>query len=370
MNKRSIVFFLSIVIVSLSVISCSNETKKELLDGPAETVLSKDVYSTLMSQYKSIDDFSKGHAVIENAKGKKGLIDNKGNIVIDCLYERVWDFVDSYGLCYVRLNDAWGLYNSEYKMITKCLYDSFRAPNDGVITLSMNSYSIYGAVDVKDGSIIIPFEYSHLGDYSEGLFFAEKKVKGQDRYGYIDRNNATVIPFIYSDANDFSEGLAAVEKESKTVNTLFGPVKLSVCGFINKNGEIVIPFKFQSQAGPTEFSEGLCALGISKRDNIVGQTERNVFINKQGEVVISGIFDDAEAFEHGVALVKKSGKYGYINLKGEIIIPCVYDEQGYDSERICLSKVEKITCFNAPVASQVLFRAKVAYEAGYFFAIS
>ena len=149
------------------LVSCKNEPKKEVLDGPAEEVLAKEVYSSLLTQYKSIHEFSKGHAVIENEKGKMGLIDNKGNVLIDCLYERVWDFVDSYGLCYVRLNEAWGLYNSDYKMITKCLYDSFRTPNDGIITLSMNRNSIYGAVDIKDGSIVIPFEYSHLGNYSE-----------------------------------------------------------------------------------------------------------------------------------------------------------------------------------------------------------
>lgn len=338
MKKISSYFILLLLSISSVLVSCNNEPKKEVLDGPAEGVLAKDAYSSLLTKYKTIHEFSMGHAVIENSKGKMGLIDNKGNIVIDCIYERVWDFVDSYGLCYVRLNDAWGLYNSDYKMITKCLYDAFSIPHDGVITLSMNSHSIYGALDISDGSVVIPFEYSHLGSYSEGLFFAEKKINGKDRYGYIDRNNTTIIPFIYADASDFSEGLAAVEKEGKTVNSLFGTARLTVCGFINKKGETVIPFKFQGQLGGTEFHEGLCAIGISKRDNLFGQTEKNTFINTRGEVVISGIFDDAEDFENGVALVKKSGKYGYINHDGEIIIPCVYDDRGYENDKICLKK--------------------------------
>ena len=338
MRKIASIVVLLLITFFVATVSCTNEPKQEVLDGPAEEVLAKDVYSSLMTKYKSIHEFSKGHAVIEDAKGKMGLIDNKGNILIDCLYERVWDMIDSYGLCYVRMNEAWGLYNSEYKMIAKCLYDSFRIPCDGVITLSMNRNSVYGALDAKDGSIVIPFEYEHLGEYSEGLFFAEKTIKGNSRYGYVDRNNQTVLPFIYSDANDFSEGLAAVEKETKTVNTVLGPTKLSVCGFINKKGETVIPFKFQSQAGPTEFHEGLCAIGISKRDVLFGHTERNTFINTKGEVVISGFFDDAEDFKNGVALIKKSGKYGYINHDGDIIIPCVYDDRGYESDKICLKK--------------------------------
>ncbi len=337
MNAKYLFVVAACLAIIAGVSSCAFSPKERPTEGPAEEVLEKDVYVSLQPQYNKIHDFYNGHAVVENAKGKSGLIDIEGNILVECVYDSVWDLTESYGLCYVSLNGATGLYNSAFEMITKCLYDSFRLPHDGIITLSMNR-SLYGALDIRDGSVIIPFEYEHLGNYSEGLFAAEKKVNGESRYGYIDRNNATVIPFIYADANDFSEGVAAVEKDSKRVNTNLGVYTTKVCGFIDEKGSVVIPFKFNAQFGRIEFHEGLCGIGINKEPSIIGEVYKNSFINKAGEVVISGFFDDAEDFSNGVSRIKKSDKYGYMNSKGEIVIPCVYDNYETKHDHLCLTK--------------------------------
>lgn len=323
---------------SFALASCKDGPKKDLLEGPAVEVLGKNMYSSLILHYRSISDFYGGRALVEDTNGKCGLIDTQGNVLIECIYDRVLDLVDSYGICYVSLNGAWGIYNSDFKKVTKCLYDSLRLPNEGIVTLSINKNSIYGAIDVSDGSIVIPFEYEYLGAYSEDLFAAEKKIKGRSLYGYIDKSNSTVIPFIYADADDFSEGVAAVQKESKTIYTQYGPIPTRALGFINNKGETVIPFKFQSQMSSIEFHEGLCGIGITKDPNLFGETKKNSFIDKNGEIVISGMFDDAEDFENGVALIKKAGKYGYMNHNGEVIIPCVYDDCGYEKDKLCLKK--------------------------------
>jgi len=48
------------------------------------------------------------------------------------------------------------------------------------------------------------------------------------------------------------------------------------------------------------------------------------FKNQAGQIVVSAIFDEAQDFENGLAIVNQSGKFGVINLKGDIVIPINY----------------------------------------------
>ena len=112
---KKIVYFLSTVLLSLFSISisCSGQ-EKSIVEGPAQTVLPADVYASLMTKYKSIDNFRQGRAIIIDTKGKWGMIDNRGNILIDCLYELIYDLTESYDLLWVKMNGAWGLYYSTF----------------------------------------------------------------------------------------------------------------------------------------------------------------------------------------------------------------------------------------------------------------
>ena len=327
-----------IIIAAIEVSSCGNSPKQKIVDGPAIEVLSKDVYASLSSKYAKIEDFRKGHAYILDSNKKFGLIDTQGNVLLDCIYDLIFDQTDDWGVGYVKMNGAWGLFDKEYKMLTKCIYDMFSEPHDGFVTLSIAGHSKYGVIDISDGSIVIPFEYYKLGNYSEGLFAAEIEGKDRNKAGFIDRDNQVVIPFIYAEADDFSEGLAAVHKYDETVYSMYGPVPSQKSGFINTKGDVVIPFKFKWQMNSLKFSEGLCAIGTRNNDRMMYETDRNSFINTKGEVVISGLFTDAEPFENGVSRIKKDGKYGYINKQGEIIIPCQYDDYGYEKDCLCLKK--------------------------------
>ena len=49
-------------------------------------------------------------------------------------------------------------------------------------------------------------------------------------------------------------------------------------------------------------------------------------IDKKGKYIIEPEYDDIEAFHEGLALVELHGKNGYINRQGEMVIPMVYDQ--------------------------------------------
>lgn len=60
------------------------------------------------------------------------------------------------------------------------------------------------------------------------------------------------------------------------------------------------------------------------------------FINSTGKLIIPCIYDYADEFSDGLAVVKDNGKYGYIDLKGELVIPCKYNECGKYSNGLAL----------------------------------
>ena len=136
-------------------------------------------------------------------------------------------------------------------------------------------------------------------------------VDKNGRCGFIDKNGNEVIPCKYDGAWDLSEGLAMVKKDYKR-------------GFIDKNGNEVIPCKYD---GAWDFSEGLAKVEMN---------DKYGFVDKNGDEVIPCKYDDAEYFSEGLALVQMNGKRGFIDKNGNEVIPCKYDDAGGLSEGFAL----------------------------------
>ena len=121
------------------------------------------------------------------------------------------------------------------------------------------------------------------------------------------------------DVSEFSEGLAAI-RTSEGV------------GFINTNGELVIPTVFEDVDWNTMlnthymFKEGLSAFVKGGKCG---------YMDKQGNTVISPEYDAASPFDQGIAAVAKDGKWGTIDKSGKTIIPMEYDFVQIPSEGVC-----------------------------------
>ena len=90
-------------------------------------------------------------------------------------------------------------------------------------------------------------------------------------------------------------------------------------GFVNEEGELVIPFTWKVACG---FSEGLAR--VMDRYGMWG------FIDKTGAVVIPCTWKYADNFSEGLAKVEDANnKYGFIDKTGAVVIPCTW-EHAYD----------------------------------------
>ena len=129
--------------------------------------------------------------------------------------------------------------------------------------------------------------------------------------GYLDAYTGyEVIPAQYKHAWVFSEGMAAVVNQAGKI------------GFINKDNEVVIPFKFvyhQKLPITYYFSNGYCVM----------TNERGAcgMIDKKGNWVMEPKYDCIGNQQFGkYRIVEEDEKYGMIDEDLNIVFPIVYDK--------------------------------------------
>jgi hypothetical protein len=115
--------------------------------------------------------------------------------------------------------------------------------------------------------------------------------KKKYQVGFINQNGEIVIPYEYEMAGNFVKGLAPVKKNG-------------LWGYINKKNQIIIPFQFHDAK---EFSIETPYTAVSKK---VGNEILWTFVDTNGEILSDPKFAYATKFRDGVAEVASS-KYEY-----------------------------------------------------------
>ena len=171
--------------------------------------------------------FVKNRAVVEVTSNSSFtdscfmLINSQGEVVLKNVYNCGWQFSD--GLLPVISEEGTGFINSNCEFVFNCpLYfeiseNHFVEPglramfSDGYayVRTNENEYKIFD----KKGNIIKTLDYSTDAEhgFSEGLL----PVKNQNHYGYINIQGEIIIPFIFDEAYDFCNGYAIVKYEQE-----------------------------------------------------------------------------------------------------------------------------------------------------------
>lgn len=151
------------------------------------------------------------------------------------------------------------------------------------------------------GKVILSPRYDRIWKPKNGLAVAKKA----DKYGFIDRNGKVVIPFKYEGVYDFNHKFpyTAAQKDKKF-------------GFIDKRGWQVIPFEYD-HVSPF-YGEGY---SLVKKEGKYG------YISVKGNEIIPIIYDSlsTQPQEGSFVFAKKDGKYGVLNFFGKELIPFEYD---------------------------------------------
>ena len=238
-------------------------------------------------------------------KDRVGCIDTKGNLVIPIQYENMREF--SEGLAVVTVNDKLGYVNKKGEITIPPIFYTADSFQNGFAIVCEDMFTA-GSFINKEGQTVLTKRIALTSAYSEGLI----NCKEDEKWGYMNISGEIVVKPAFAYAHPFYEGRAAVEpvplkKKPKHDEHFYG--------FIDKNGEIVIPPIYQG--ADLKFSEDLCAVWKKGFG----------YIDPAGNLAIPYQFNFCEHFSEGMACIRinEHGKYGYINKEGSVIIRPIFD---------------------------------------------
>jgi len=69
------------------------------------------------------------------------------------------------------------------------------------------------------------------------------------------------------------------------------------------------------------------------------------FIDKTGTMMVNPVYENAHAFNEGLAAVQRGSKWGYIGTDGTTMIPLTYEEAGDFNQGLAQVKINSDLCW-------------------------
>ena len=344
-------------------------------------------------QFEDVGDFHEGLALAK--KGVRwGYINPIGEYVIEPTFEHAFDFYEGlarvkngYHIGFIYPNGEWLLRPQYYKATNfhkgraiirdKELYGiidrkgNWIAPTEFIELDTIGGYfrvrrdAAYGYLD-RDGNEVIPVEYPYLGYLSEGLICFSKT---DGLHGYMDINEEVVLKPQYYVRSECQEGwvwsgdsyvnvanneVRFIRKgTSKIVRDGIGVVEYKglsnekdyqVCWMnVLKDTHSSTKKKQQSNTKsrsaslfrtPTEGALAVRSMSKPHKWEFIDNTYHKECLSKQ--------FDDAEAFEGGLAKVQLANRYTYVNKNGFEQLPYRFESVQQTSNGFLIGHIQKL----------------------------
>ena len=275
-------------------------------DWDVSGVIDRDGHEVIPSVHSQIRTFSDGRFAVKNEDGLWGYYDGTGRCVVPHKYEGA----ESYhcGLAFVKDDSGkWGVIDLDGNVVAPCQWNETNEEFKGGYAAVMDEKRFWGIID-KTGQLIESSKWWKIKLWNEeGLFASVQNDK--KRWGAIDCNGKETLPCRWGSWFCISEGLLVVEDVDAD------PRSYQV---IDPQGNVVIgPEKFRSADGSllqpnSGFHDGLLQIqdyGTSKCG----------YMNSQGEIVIPCKWKTAWDFENGVAGVMKGKNTQLIDKNGNCL---------------------------------------------------
>ena len=253
--------------------------------------------------------------------GKWGVINNKGELVVDTTYDEMITIPNpekAIFVCTYNVNDE----TEEYK--TKIINDK----NEELFTgydkvesienfdskqnlwyeknlLRVQKNGKYGLIDL-DGKTVLNVEYDSilaLKSVEENL-----KISKNGKYGIVNNQGQIIVPIEYSDVQVLKEGYS---NEYKIID------ENGKQGIISTSGTIIVNPQYDEIKYIN--SNEIYSAKIDNKWNL---------INKKGEV-LNNNYDDYTYLKGDYVIAQKDGKYGIITTNGDVKIEPTYEELKY-----------------------------------------
>lgn len=245
--------------------------------------------------------------------------------ILDCKYQEVLALNNSKIYC-VKENDKYKVINDKEEVVFTETFKEIKSVKGNIIVYK-NSKG-YTAYDIETEEKLEK-QYKALTNTSNGNFIA----KSGNNYGIINLDNEIKVDFKYSNIN-FYEDIKVYELEQNSVDSnkiLNNELAQIAQGVVSKTDAKKAYVKVWTEEGYKYFQtngQEKSSKDILTNNNLFlsKQNGKYGFVDKNGNVVIDYIYDDArEQNEFGYIAVKKDGLWGSLDKNGNIIIDTKYN---------------------------------------------
>ena len=281
---------------------------------------------------------------------KYGVIDDKGSILIEPIYDAVNipNPTKDVFVCYTNngtdeyktkiLNEKNQEVLTEYEQVLPiaCEQSTSNIPFEKSV-LKYRENGKYGIIDFT-GKKITNADYDAIEslEYREGCL----KVKQDDKYGIINITGKKIIDTKYDDIksdeyytkeNEYMDAGFIVQTKTEEGYRY---------GYINKNGKETVNVEYNEINRITEIEDDNAYLLFSKNGRYG--------LLKNDRIIIDNAFETIDYNkDNNVFLVQKNSKQGVISTEGKEILPMEYDSILCSGTRIITRKGESIETYNS-----------------------
>lgn len=338
------------------------------------------------AQYEVLSFFSEGLA-LATKQGKVGYIDKRNKVVIPFVFDAGTDFEN--GRAQVEQNGKVGIIDRLGNFVFEVKYQDLGPFSEGLLYASEDG--LYGYYD-RTGAEIIPPLFEEAFSFTNGL----AKVVKNGSQAFINPRGELVVPPLYESVRFFNDsmllfeqaglfgimritGAIVLQPEYQQIGELTGNrvlcVKNGKVGYLDSVGNVVIPCQFEMM--PNLLVSGKFVRGVAKVKSkgkfglidsfgkwVIEPTYQDMgqvatwiafqkgkawgFLNQKNKVVLQPVYEFAESFDGGLAIVTSLGKKGVIDNQGNfVIVPQFEDIKRLDAKRYQVFTGMKYGVFSA-----------------------
>jgi hypothetical protein len=301
-------------------------------------LVENDCYNSEKTELKSIRNFEiipEGlpELIPFRDNDKWGFVNSNKNIQIPIEYEYVSPF--EYGYSIIRdFNYKYFAISAKGKIVNTRENNAHHIVNEKfLITEKDGKFGVYNF----NGNEILKAIFSNIDLRFDNLFFVKKER--HQCYQILNYPEETHVQTKYIEIDSASDGLLKV----KDLDYL--------TGFINSQGEIVIPLKYNNA---TNFKNNL---------SIVYNHNRGYgIINKNGQELTTLSYQNIYQFEDVSTIISKDNKYGIISKEGKILVDCSHQSISNYSDGLALANNNYIFSY-IDTLGNTIFQLKGIHEA-------
>lgn len=328
MMKRVMMMFLVCLAAGTSIYSQGRylvvENEKTGMKGCLDVVQNK---MAIPYEYEEISDMDNGYFAAAKMS-KMGLVDSTGKVCLPFQYDYGAHIDSEYKVAWVKKNGVYGLVDFQNQVILPFEYDDIHVEVKGGDLQTVCKNGKYGILSHKQKKLVVPLIYEDIrlgAEVFSNLFETMKNtlqsdliaVKKNGKWGFIDLNGNIKIPCKYDD----DAGLPHETLNYKFRGGRSTFIRNGLFGLINEQGQEVVPAKYkrifmwakESRLSAVDYPTATLTNG---KEVIIGKN------NREWTAQYDEIWSDRDS----IIVYKKGDKYGIIDMMtGKELTPANYD---------------------------------------------